>query len=86
MVIKVVSSVPDLFGGVLVNKVPEREWVWNQETFAEELGNLVDGRNEITQNELISLLPEADDRGQPRIAPLRGRRHRAVPTGRGARA
>ena len=59
-----ISSDLDLYGGVMVGEVEEREWVWNQETFAEELRNMVDGRNEITQNEILSLLPEIEDHSE----------------------
>jgi RNA polymerase primary sigma factor len=40
-------------------KVEERELEWYQEESAELLENLVGGRNELTYDELLSLLPEA---------------------------
>jgi len=45
----------------MVGRVEEREWEWNQEELTAVLENLVDGRDEITYEELLFLLPEAQD-------------------------
>ncbi len=42
----------------------ERELVWDQEELTEILESLVDGRNEITYDELLSLLPEIGDNAE----------------------
>jgi RNA polymerase primary sigma factor len=55
------SIFPRLDGGVIVGPVDEREFVWSQEELATVLENLVDGRDEITHNELLTILPEAED-------------------------
>jgi RNA polymerase primary sigma factor len=45
----------------MVGPVVERELEWDQEELTAVLENLVDGRDEITYDELLFLLPEAED-------------------------
>jgi RNA polymerase primary sigma factor len=45
----------------MVGQEEVQEWFGDQDELAEVVENLFDGRNEITSEELISLLPEIDD-------------------------
>lgn len=45
----------------MVGSKEARAWVWDQDELAEVVENLFDGRNEITYDELLSLLPETED-------------------------
>jgi RNA polymerase primary sigma factor len=44
-----------------VVEVDEREWVWDRDELVEIIENLTDGRNEISLEELHSLIPEVED-------------------------
>jgi len=48
-------------GGVTVGSEAARVWAWDQDELAEVIENLFDGRDEITYDEFLSLLPETED-------------------------